>query len=284
MFLIDFWQIFVTKISLDDFFKSKGAILKKKAIKIKNERFSFFADPFILRVKDKLNLLVEDFSFLSGAKISILEINKKKVYKTKILQNKHFSYPHNYYYNNKNYLFPEMSEESRNSFFQIKNKKKIKIKNYLLGYKVIDPTITKINGLYWLFCSLRDSEHSENKNLYLFYNKNLFDEWTAHKNNPVLKNDNKARPGGNIIKYKNNLFRPSQLNLKNKYGSELIINKILKISKNRYKEKKIFSIKPDKSYQGIHHLSYLNNYMAFDQKKIVYSIFKPLYYLLKSFK
>ena len=283
LFKIDFWQIFLSEINLNQFFLSKGELLKKNNYKINNEKNSFYADPFIVKKKNKqISLLVEDFSFFSGAKISLIKIAKNKKLKTKILEGKHYSYPFTYNRHGQMLVYPEMSEENRNIIYNLNNKKKIT--NYLLGYKIIDPTIIKIKGIYWLFCGLREKNNSENKNLYLFYSKNLIDGWTSHKKNPVLKNNNKARSAGNILKYKNNLYRPSQFNLVNTYGAKLIINKIIKITKNEYKEREVFTIKPSKDYDGMHHISYSNNCFAFDQKRIIYSIFKPLYYIIKFVK
>lgn len=283
LFKIDFWHVFIAKVSLKEFFDSKGKVLFKKAISIKNDKFSFFGDPFIIKTKNKIQILVEDFSFFSGAKISLLEINKNNRIKTKILSNKHFSYPQNFNYKKNTYFIPEMSEENRNKIWKFINKKKLKDQNYLLGYKVIDPTVFKYKGYFWLFCCLKKHKKNDN-NLHLFYSKNPTDSWINHKKNPILKNIKSVRPAGSIIFYNKKIYRPSQNITSNGYGSELIINKIEHISINDYKEKKVFTIKPSKPYQGFHHISYSNNYMAFDQKKIVYSFLKPIYYLIKSFR
>ena len=133
-----------------------------------------------------------------------------------------------------------------------------------------------------MFCSLKNKE--ENKNLYLFYSKNLLGEWISHRKNPVVKNINYARNAGNFIKYKNSFYRPSQLSIGENYGSAIVFNKIVKINFKEFKEKKVFKIHSEKIYDGIHHISYLNGTFAFDQKKTVYSIFKPIYYLIKSLK
>ncbi len=280
---MDIWSIYITETSLHKFFNSKGKILFLKKKKIHSKKPSFFADPFIFKKsKKKITLLVEDFSFLFGGQISKIQVIGDKITKQKILSGKHFSYPFIFNNKNKNHLFPEMNEEKRNLMFTISKNKLKKTQSYLLGYKVIDPTIIKIKDYYWLFCSLKNK--GENKNLYLFYSKSIFSDWIAHEKNPVIKNVNFARNAGNIIQYNGNFYRPSQLSKGENYGSAIIINKILKINNNVYKEKKVFSILSEKKYQGIHHLSYLNGTFAYDQKRIVYSIFKPIYYLIKSIK
>ncbi len=280
---MDVWTIFMSDTSLDNFFNSKGKILFLKKKKIQSKKPSFFADPFIFKKsKNKITLFVEDFSYLFGGQISKIQVIGDKIIKQKILSGKHFSYPFIFNNKKKSHLFPEMNEENRNLFFTMSKNKLKKSQSYLLGYKVIDPTIVKIKDYYWLFCSLKNKE--ENKNLYLFYSKNLYSDWIAHEKNPVIKNVNYARNAGNIIKFNGNFYRPSQLSKGDNYGSAIIINKILKINNSEYIEKKVFSILSEKNYQGIHHLSYLNGTFAYDQKKTVYSIFKPIYYFIKSLK
>ncbi len=283
-FKIDFWDIFISRTNFNEFIKTKGKSLSNRILKIKSKKNEFFADPFIVSNKsNKVSIAIEDFSFIDGAKISEINYNKKNnTYKKKILlKGKHFSYPFIMKDNSKIYFLPEMSEEKQNLIF-FKSKKFLKpIKNYLYGDKVIDPTIVKYKKIYWLFCSLKG--HLENKNLYLYYSDDLLDNWIAHPKNPVIKNKNSARPAGSIIKHNNNLYRPSQDSAEG-YGSQLYINLIKKLSKTEYSEVKLFNIKPyHKNYNGIHHISYKNNYFVFDQKYTVFSFYKIFYYFLKKF-
>ena len=284
IFKIDFWEVNLSEMTLKEFFKSKGSIYNNK-IKIKSSFLGFFADPFIIKKnQNEIKLLVEDFSFFSGGKISLIK-KKGKIYKRKILlRGKHFSYPFVMKYNKKLLIVPEMTEQQENKTYLFNGTKIIKEKKYLLGHKVIDPTICKIGKLYWLFCALQISDNKINNNLYLFYSSNPFDNWISHKQNPVLKNKRHSRPGGSIIKYKNELYRPSQNSTENSYGNQLIINKIIKISKYNYSEKQEFKIKPPYNFDGIHHLSFLNGLFAFDLKKNKYTLFKSLYYILKLLK
>ena len=104
---------------------------------IKNEFKSFFADPFLIDAKkNKFTLFVEDFSFLTGAKITLLKYENNKQKLKKILYGKHYSYPFNTKLNGNIFLFPDMIEQNRNKFYIINN---LKIKNkinYLLVTKL----------------------------------------------------------------------------------------------------------------------------------------------------
>lgn len=285
LFKIDFWQIFISNSSIDKFINTKGKSIGYNYIPIKNEYKSFFADPFFIDVKkNKFTLLVEDFSFLTGAKISLLKYKNKKQKLKKILYGKHFSYPFNTKLKGSIFLFPEMIEESRNKIFIINNSKIKNRINYLLGYKVVDPTIFKHNGFYWLICSLSGRNLNENSNLYLFYSRELKGNWISHIKNPIYKKNYDARGAGSIIKHKGKFYRPSQSYLHNNYGSAVVINELKIINTKNFKEKKIFKIKPFNNFEGIHHISYMNKFFAYDQKSTIYSILKPLYYLIKLFR
>ena len=281
---MDLWDIFYTKTDFETFLKSKGLILKKN-IKVLNKLSLFYADPFILNIKKNLiEVLVEDFSYLTGGKLSSLKINIKsrKVSKKILIKGKHFSYPHIVFENKFLYLFPEMAEEDENIIFKNNNNKLYPVKNYLFGENVVDPSIIKFNKLYWLFCSFKNRQ--ENKDLYLFYSKTLLGNWTGHPLNPIIKNKSNARSAGNIVLHKGSLYIPSQESRKDQYGEKLVINKIIKLDKKGYKDKIIFKVNAiNENYNGIHHISYKNNYFVFDQKYNKYSILKLFYYVSKKF-
>lgn len=283
-FKIDFWNVFIVKDSFENFLLTKGNNLKR-AKKIPSKKNIFFADPFILKVSNKyIFFLVEDFSLFYGGKVSTIKycLTNKSIKKKFLLKGKHFSYPYIYNYKNKKYIFPEMSEDNQNLIFELKqNKKIIPIKNYLFGDNIVDPTIFYYKKKFWLFCGIKGQ--NENKNLNLFYTDNLMGNWISHSQNPILKNKNYTRPAGSIIIHKNKIYRPSQ-DSKKGYGSRLYLNEITLLTENKYKERVLFKISPtNKIYNGIHHLSYKDNYISFDQKYERYTVNKVLYYLLKKF-
>ena len=62
------------------------------------------------------------------------------------------------------------------------------------------------------------------------------------------------------------------------------MNEICLLTKSKYKEKVLFRISPSsKKYNGIHHLSYKDNFIVFDQKYERYTVNKIFYYFLKKF-
>tara|TARA_E500000178_G_C17014509_1_gene752222 strand:- start:1745 stop:2632 length:888 start_codon:yes stop_codon:yes gene_type:complete len=283
LFRIEIWHIAISKSNFKKFLNSKGEVLKNH-IQIKNPRFSFFADPFIIKVnKKKILIILEEYSFFKGGKISLInyEFRKNKYYLTNLLKGKHYSYPSLNLIGKKNYIFPEMSAHKKNFFYEIKGQKLKNKTEYLNNFNVIDPTLIKIKNSFWLFFGKKG--HDENKNLYLYHSKNL-KNWNAHKQNPIIKNnDINCRPAGSIISFNKKYFRPAQ-NCENSYGKELKINLIQKINKLNYKEKLLFTIYPkyiDNNCDGIHHISFKENFIVFDKKTYRYSLFKIFYKMLR---
>jgi hypothetical protein len=279
LFRIEEWIVAYTKASNKIFFETKGKILKKH-ITIINGLFNFFADPFLIKIKkNKAFLFVENYSFFRGGRISFLEINlKDNSYKEKIiLSGGHYSFPFFLKKKSKFILFPEMSYKKYNNYYVLYNNQIIKKKNFFNYFNLIDPIILKYKNFFWLFCSKKDI--NEDSNLYIFYSKDLHN-WENIKYNPVIINNiNNCRSAGNIIKYKNILYRPAQ-NSNLNYGRSLNINKIQILSKYKFKEKKFFSIQPlntDSFNKGIHHISLKNNYIFFDKKRYKYTPFKLIY-------
>ena len=67
LFRIEEWILAYSRASTDEFFRSKGKVLEKHQT-ITNNAFSFFADPFLIKIKNnKAYLFVENYSFSAFA-------------------------------------------------------------------------------------------------------------------------------------------------------------------------------------------------------------------------
>ena len=54
LFRIEIWQIAICNANFKNFLDSKGKVLKNY-FEIKNPKFGFFADPFVVKVQKKKN-------------------------------------------------------------------------------------------------------------------------------------------------------------------------------------------------------------------------------------
>ncbi len=283
LFKIEVWTICFSFYSKKKFIDSEGLVLKKHS-EINNNLYSFFADPFIIdNTKKKATLLVEEYNFFKGGQISLLKINlvNRSFTKRILLKSKHFSYPFFLKSKKKLKIFPEMSAEEKNYFFYFDKSKIIKKKNYFNQFNLIDPTILKKKNLYFLFTSKQGI--NENKNLLIFYSKNLTNSWKKIKKifpRPDLTN---SRSAGRIFKYKKNYYRPSQ-DCSLGYGSKIVISRILTLNKNNYSFRECFNVSTDKideNSDGIHHIDFGKNLVFFDKKKYKYTLFKLFYKLFR---
>lgn len=283
LFKIEVWTICFSFYSKKKFINTEGQVLRKH-FEINNSLFSFFADPFILdNTKKKATLLVEEYNFFRGGQISLLKINlvNRSYTKRTLLKSKHFSYPFFLKSKKKFKLFPEMSAENKNYYFHFDKSKIIKKTNYFNKFNLIDPTIIKKKNTYFLFTSKQGI--NENKNMFIFYSKNLNNSWKKIKKIFPTPNLTNSRSAGRIFKYKKNYYRPSQ-DCSSSYGSKIVISKILTLNQNNYSFRECFNVgtaKIDKNSDGIHHIDFGKNLVFFDKKKYRYTLFKLFYKLFR---
>ena len=99
---------------------------------------------------------------------------------------------------------------------------------------------------------------------------NNFNTIIPHKKNPVIIDSRIARNAGKIFYDKHGrLIRPSQINLKEKYGFGINLSKITKLNLSEYSEKviKSFHYKKSINYSGIHHLDINEDNIIIDKIK-----------------
>ena len=120
----------------------------------------------------------------------------------------------------------------------------------------------------WLFVNkevnLNTSSDSE---LYIYRVDSLkLENLEPHLKNPVIIDAKKARNGGSIFKYKNEIYRPSQANIDGIYGRALNINRIDKLTIDEYVENKIVRVYPNfhKGLVSMHHLHQTDGLFVID--------------------
>ena len=103
--------------------------------------------------------------------------------------------------------------------------------------------------------------------LYAYTSKSpLSDNWKLLNTGPIIRSHILGRNAGLIQEQKKKIYRISQAYMSGNYGAYISVSKILNISKNKYREKKIKSILPssNKKIRGIHTLNYVKNFTVFD--------------------
>jgi hypothetical protein len=235
-----------------------------------NNKYHFFADPFIFKLESgEYCILYEELDYNKQYGIIsqfMLDNTNNAIEKKVMLDTKsHLSYPFIFLDDGNMYIFPESSASGKFSCYQYnKNTQSITFKKDILNLPLLDSTILKHQNRYWIFSTMRGED--SNKKLYIFYAENLFGPYIPHPQNPVKDNINGSRPAGNFIIVDGNLYRPSQGSGKY-YGSSIIINKVIELSENKFEEEYYFSINPSKEEYynfGIHTINYSDNKIVVD--------------------
>lgn len=246
-----------------------------------------YADPFIFKSDDgRLNILFESVSTTSlDGKISLIVCGEdlRPVFRKEILDTKdHLSYPFVFRENGKIYVFPENAfsgslfcyefDQANRSFI---NKKEI------LKSPLLDSTILKHEGRYWLFAT-RLGQHY-NSELHIYYSDNLFGPYQPHAGNPVKNQPDGARPAGDFIRVDNEIYRPAQ-NCGNYYGESITINRVTKLSTTEFGEEVHMTIGPNRSDEfnyGLHTINVVDDIIIVDGQK---SHFQPVRQLGRKLK
>lgn len=133
---------------------------------------------------------------------------------------------------------------------------------------VLDPTLFRHEGLWWLFATDAAGAHSR---LCAWYAEYLLGPWRPHRQNPVKVDLASARPAGAPFEHSGQLYRPAQ-DCSVTYGGGLVLNRVVRLSPDEFAEEEVASIGPDPDGPyplGIHTLSSLGDVTLVDGKRMV---------------
>lgn len=119
----------------------------------------------------------------------------------------------------------------------------------LSGLELADVTITRHDGLNYLFGAWRDGTGGYSDNLSIFYADSLFGPWLPHASNPVLMDRASARPAGNFVRMDGKLWRPVQ-DCSSGYGTALGLAEILELSPTTFSQVVRQVIRPGPAWPG----------------------------------
>jgi hypothetical protein len=136
----------------------------------------------------------------------------------------------------------------------------------LAGRQVVDPTLFKWQGRWWLFCTFQDDE--PDGRLHLFHAANPRGPWTPHPANPVQADPGCARPAGPIFMKGDVPVRPAQ-DCSRTYGGAVVLQEILELTADSYRERALRRLEPSSpSYpHGLHTLAPAGEVSLVDGKR-----------------
>ncbi|MDC1292421.1 hypothetical protein N8Y37_02720 [Amylibacter sp.] len=236
---------------------------------IKNNSNSYFADPFIIDINDKIYIFVEEFFWQSNiGKISLIELNNFKIkYHGIILEEDfHLSFPFVFNQNNLTYMIPESHQNTNVSLYVSEgNPLEWKLKGDIIKNVCTSDTVILPYKKSLLALTNNESGRFGDRLTNLSIYKSNTMSWQQLPQfefiNTISTEATRSRNGG-LFKWKDNYYRVNQLPAFNIYGKSINVNKICLGDDNNelnYHEestdefKKLFSGISEK-YIGCHHL------------------------------
>ena len=246
----------------------------------------FYADPFIYHGKDgAIYILCEELSrrnFIGNITCLKLDCEFNIIQKNVLLKsNLHYSYPFLIEYKNKLFVIPENSNSNKLIAYEF-DEVNLSLTNKIeiLETNLLDCTILEHDSKFWLF-GYKGNDKT-NGELHVYYSSELFGKYVPHPSNPVKYGLDACRPAGKFIKIRDEIFRPSQNNMK-EYGESISINKIVKLTETEFKEDFSFQLNAKEFLSGferLHTINFSNEYMVIDS---TYSKFAPIMQLKRFF-
>lgn len=280
------WSLGFAKANLDELIRNKQTTLNIEWLTPENEMDSW-ADPFIFKTDDgQTHVLYEKVnSYGLNGKITLLSLDKqlRPVSHKLVLETEaHLSYPFIYKENGNIYVFPENAFSGSLYCYEFDQATQTLInKKEVINKPVVDATIIKHEGKYWMFCSMIGK--TRNSDLHIYYADKLTGPYTAHAGNPVKSDKYSARPAGSLINVDGVLYRPAQ-NCTSIYGESITINKITKLTTAQFAEEQhmtLYANKNDRFNYGIHTINACGDTIIVDGQK---KYFQPVQQLTRKLK
>ena len=238
---------------------------------------SYHADPFGFIDDDNFRILYEDYNFKEAkAKISCVNIEpgSGKIIKVKacIEEQYHLAYPFLFAEQAETYCMPESADDSKVVLYRFDKMSDSFVQHGVLLHDMdaVDPTLIRYENRWWLFFTRK---HLSDTHLYIYYADEMTGEYQPHKNNPVKTDIRSARPAGVPFMIGGALYRPAQ-NCSKTYGGSTIINRVLVLSPENFKEEQVNEIKPFQNTvfnKGTHTFSAVGDFTLIDGKYYVFN-------------
>jgi len=269
------WNIGVVEAQAEDLLQDGSNNIvddSQKNIKwFPSQKSRYHADPFPIEIDGDIHIFFEELPYST---------NKGRISYTKYpewFENGrfeiaheepfHMSYPYMLKDNGELYCIPETYEANKVNIYQVDSPSDWTLESEILtGIEVVDPTIFKYNGKWWMFHTRQPKTNSE---LYINYSNSLYGDWQEHGQNPVKIDPLSARPAGEIISYGDELYRPSQY-CDTEYGEKIVVNKIVSLTEEEFSETNYCEIKTSGAGlypNGCHTLSSEQNVVCTDGKR-----------------
>jgi hypothetical protein len=240
----------------------------------------FYADPFPLRQDGgRLDILVESAPYaIARGRLALLTVDRDR----KLLRDvdaldapHHLSYPFVLRDADASYVLPESWEADRLSAFRIDpgTAALSHDSELMTGKALVDSTLLRHDGRWWLFCC--DRHDDDNTNLFVYHARHWQGPYLPHAMNPVKTDVRSSRPAGAFVRVDGELYRPAQ-DCALRYGSAIAINRVTALDERHFREEVAFVLRPDPQGpfpDGMHTINGLGDVTVIDGQRLS---FEPL--------
>src|SRR5262249_16274610 len=122
------------------------------------------------------------------------------------------------------------------------------------GVAAKDATVFELDGLWWMFVAMADTDSSDE--LHLYYSSSPLGPWRPHKRNPVKSDVRNSRPAGRPFYWNGELCRPAQ-DSSQCYGYGMTINNVVRLTPDEFVEREVSKVLPQwrQDLRGTHTLN-----------------------------
>jgi hypothetical protein len=209
-------------------------------------RGRFLADPFAVAEREGLTILAEDYDWAAErGHISQLRYcqGRFSAPEVAISTDWHLSYPFLMTIDGVLHSVPEMGEARRVDLYRHSDTGWAKAASLIAGEPIIDPTIFRHDGRWWLL-GTRAEDNQPNLKLFAWHADDLSGPWTPHLANPLKTDVRGSRPAGPLFVFNGQLYRPAQ-DCSTGYGAAIVVHRISALTPNRFTEEEVARIAPD---------------------------------------
>ena len=230
----------------------------------------YVADPFPYRHGDRDWLLVEQYGHPRGGRgiIARIDASSPATATPAIVRDRHVSYPYVFSDGTRTLCTPDMNQEDGCVVYALgADGAWTPAHHILLGARIVDPTVFRWNGRWWLFGAAPPPRHTTTLNV--FHAESVEGPWIAHHANPVKHDVASARPGGRPFVVNGRLYRPAQ-DSSDTYGGALHVMEIVALTPDDFHERIALRLDPDPRWpypDGLHHLVLDGTRVYFDAKR-----------------
>ena len=210
----------------------------------------FWADPFPVKFGDRYFVFFEEFvNSKNKAHISMIELDGEQVTEpVPVLERPyHLSYPFIFEWNQTLYMVPETGANNTVELYRCTSfPHEWEFDRVLLEARnPTDATLVEFDGRWWMFVNIEEEGVTVNwEEMHVFHADTPLGPWTPNKRNPVKSDVRNSRPAGRLFSRDGKLFRPAQ-DCSNRYGYATVINEVIRITPDEFREKEVSRITPD---------------------------------------